>query len=143
MKTVRFETPDALFSFIFEAVIEVLERHSTYDDAKELMDFLNLQNGDVVEMPQEKKPFHYAILDLLASNKGNVFCKACNKTYQANDLISFPVGARENPLEPNVGSQESLLKRIFGKTKRLPLFGGKDYKCPGGHELIGLVTWST
>jgi hypothetical protein len=27
--------------------------------------------------------------------------------------------------------------------ERLPLFGGRGYQCPEGHELIALVTWRT
>jgi hypothetical protein len=143
MKTVRFETPDAVFQFTLEDVVTVLKSRASEDEARELMDFLELQRGDVIEIPQEKKSFLFAVLDLLASNKGNVFCKACGREYQANELISFPVGAGESPLNVKVGYRESLLKRMFGRQKRMPLFGGKGYRCPEGHELIGLVTWRT
>lgn len=61
MKTVRFETPDAVFSFIVDDVIGVLDGHASEDGANELIEFLVVQLGDVIEIPQEKKSFLYLI----------------------------------------------------------------------------------
>jgi hypothetical protein len=143
MKTIRFETPDAVFQFTYEEVVTALKSHASGDEATELTDFLAVQQGNLIRIPQEKKSFQFAVLDLLASNKGTVFCKACGRKYQASELVSFPVGAGENPLKVKVGYGQSLLKRVFGRQKWMPLFGGKGCKCPEGHELIGLVTWRT
>jgi hypothetical protein len=143
MKTVKLETPDAVFSFSLEDVVTVLKRHASEDEATELMDFVTVQRGDIIDIPQEKKSFLYTALALLASNKGSVFCKACGREYRASELVSFPVGAEESPLKVKVGYPDSLLKRLFGRQKRLPLFGGKGYRCPEGHELIAVVTWRT
>jgi hypothetical protein len=143
MKTVRFETSDAVFQFTFEDVVKVLRSHASEDDAAELMDFLSAQNQDVIEIPQGRKSFQYTILDLLTSKESNVFCKACGREYHANELPSFPVGAGENPLKVKVWYQKSPLKRILTRRKRMPLFGGKGYRCPEGHELIAVVTWRT
>jgi hypothetical protein len=143
MKTVRVETTDAVFQFALEDVVTALKRHSSEDESTELMSFLATQSKDVIEIPQEKNSFLYSALALLASNKGSVFCKACGRDYRASELKSFSVGAGENPLKVMVGYQESLLKRIFGREKRVPLFGGRRYRCPEGHELIALVTWRT
>jgi hypothetical protein len=143
MKIVRCETDDTVFQFTLEDVVAMLKGHASDDEARELLEFLTLQTRDLIEIHQEKKPFLFAILHLLASNKGNLFCKACGREYQPNELKSFPVGAGENPLKVEVGYRESLLKRLFGRQKRMPLFGGTGYQCPEGHELIGLVTWRT
>jgi hypothetical protein len=143
MRTVKFETTDAVFSFSLEDVVTVLKGRASEDEATELINFLAGQPGDVIEIPQEKKSFVFAALNLLASNKSTVFCKACAREYQTSELVSFEVGAGENPFKVKVGYQESLLKRIFGRQKRTPLFGGKGYRCPEGHEVIGLVTWRT
>jgi hypothetical protein len=143
MKTVRFETTDTVLQFTLEDVVTVLKSRASEDEATELMDLLTVQRGNVIEIPQEKKSFLFAVLHLLASNKGNVFCKVCGREYQASELVSFPVGAGENPLKVKVGCGESLLKRVFVRQKRMPLLGGKGYKCPEGHELISLVTWRT
>jgi hypothetical protein len=141
MKIIRLETADAVFQFTLEDVINLLKSHDLGDEARELMDLLTLQTGIVLEIPQEKKSYQFAVLYLLASNKGSVFFKTCGREYHANELVSFPVGAGENPFKVKVGHRESLLKRILLQGKRMPLFGGKGYQCPEGHELIGLVTW--
>lgn len=143
MKIVRHETTGAVFQFTLEDVVAGLKSHASEDEANELMYFLTVQLGDVIQIPQEKKSFPFAVLHLLASNKGSVFCKACGREYQASELTSFPVGAGEDPLTTKIGYSGSLLKRLFGRQKRMPLFGGKGYRCPDGHEVIGLVTWRT
>jgi hypothetical protein len=143
MKTVRSETTDAIFQFALEDIVEVLKSHASEDEAKQLMDFLTAQSQDVIEIPQEKKSFLFSTLDLLDSNKGSVFCKPCGREYQASEFVSFPVGAGENPLKVKVAYRESLLKRIIGRQTRMPLLGGKGYRCPDGHEVIELVTWRT
>jgi len=143
MKIVKYETTDAVFQFALQDVVTGLNSRAPDDDTKELMDFLAVQPGDVIDIPQEKKSFLYAALDLLASNKGSVFCKACERGYQASELASFPVGAGENPLKVKVGCRDGLLNRILGRQKRMPLFGGKGYGCLEGHELISVVTWRT
>jgi hypothetical protein len=141
MKIVRFQTTDAVFQFPFEDIVEALKNNESEDEATEVMDFLSTQTGDVIEIPQKKNSFLYIALDLLASDKGHVFCKDCGREYQAGELVSFQVGAGESPLKVKVGYGENLLKRIFGRQKRMPLLGGKGYRCREGHELIGLVTW--
>jgi hypothetical protein len=143
MKIVRFEMTDAVFQFTLEDVVTVLNSRASEDDANELINFLAVITGEVIEIPQETKTFLFVALDLLASNKGNVFCKACAREYQASELTSFPVAAGENPLKVKVGHQESVLKRIFGRPRRMPLLGGKGYRCPEGHEVITAVTWRT
>jgi hypothetical protein len=143
MRTVRFETADAVFQFPLEDVVGMLKDHESEDESRQLLNFLSIQTGDVIEIPEEKKSFLYTILDLLASSKGHVFCKVCESEYQARELVSFPVGAGENPLKVKMGYRESLLKNMSRRQKQMPLFGGKGYRCPEGHEVIGLVTWRT
>ncbi len=114
MKTVRFETTDSVFSFSMEDFSAALKGIATEDAATELLDFVAIQPGDVIQIPQEKRSFLFAILHLLASNKGTAFSKACGREYQAHELASFPVGAGENPLKVQVRYREGLLKRSFG-----------------------------
>lgn len=83
MKTVRFEMTDAAFQFTLEDVVKVLKGRDPDDEGNQLVDFLAVQPGDVIEIPQEKKSFLFAILALLASNKGNVFCKTCGRYRKA------------------------------------------------------------
>jgi hypothetical protein len=113
MKIVRFKTPEAVFSFSLEDVVTGLNTRAFGDESTDLMDFLELQQGDVIQIPPENRSFLYTALDLLASDKGTVFCKPCKREYQASELVSFSLGAGENPLKVTVGYRESLLKRIF------------------------------
>jgi len=74
--------------------------------------------------------------------KGVVYCKACKRYYQAKELKRVVVGHGESPFSVDVRGR-GWLRKLFGKKQRLPLFGGRGYQCPEGHELIGLVTWRT
>jgi hypothetical protein len=89
------------------------------------MDFLNVQREDVIEIPQENRWFLYLALDLLALNKGNVFCKTCAREYQANELASFPVGARESSLKVKVGYRESLQRGFLDDKNGCILLGAR------------------
>ena len=93
-------------------------------------------------MPMERYRFAYLKLDLILQGKGVVYCKTCGRYYEAKELKRVIVGHGESPFSVNVKGR-GWLRRLFGKTQRLPLFGGKAYQCPEGHEVIGLVTWRT
>jgi hypothetical protein len=90
----------------------------------------------------EQYRFAYLALDLTVQGKGVVYCRACKRYYEAKDLKRVVVGHGENPFSVDV-KRSGWLKRLFGKKRRLPAFGGKGYRCPKGHEMIGLVTWKT
>jgi hypothetical protein len=80
---------------------------------------------------------------LFDQGKGSVRCKICGKEYQSEALKSFTLGAGESPFKINVRWKWSLLKKVFRRTERLPLFGGKEYKSRRGHTVISVVTWRT
>jgi hypothetical protein len=143
MRAARFGTTDAVFQFALEDFVMGLKSRVAWHESNELIEFQIAHSQDVVEISQEKKSLLFVALDLLASDEGSLFCKVCGKEHQASELVSFPVGAGENPLTAKVGYWEIVLKRIFGRPGRMPLFGGKGYQWPEGHELISLVTWRT
>jgi hypothetical protein len=66
----------------------------------------------------------------------------CKRYYEEKELKRVVVGHGESPFSVEVKGR-GLWERLFGKRRRLPLFGGKGYQCPEGHELIGVVTWRT
>jgi hypothetical protein len=142
MRKISYESEEGIFNFHQEDVIETLQSFDT-DETRELIDFLESQPGDKVIIPRDNRLFPYAVLKLLDRGKGNVFCKACRKQYEPGNLQPFTLAAGESPFKVGVQRREGLLKRILGKPKRLPLFGGKGYRCPEGHDLIGVVTWRT
>jgi hypothetical protein len=143
MRTLKFETTDAVFQFALEDFVMGLKSRVAWHESNELIEFQIAHSQDVVEISQEKKSLLFVALDLLASDEGSLFCKICGKEHQASERVSFPVGAGENPLKTKVGHPGGMLRRLLRRQRRLPLFGGKGYQCPDGHELISVITWRT
>ena len=144
MRDVYFETENAILRCSYDDVVEKLtDYESTLGtaEATTLRDILS-HSYNSIRVPKEQYRFAYLALDLIEKGKGVVYCKACKRHYEAKDLKRVVVGHGESPLSVDVKGR-GWLRRLFRKKKRLPLFGGKGYQCPEGHELIGLVTWRT
>jgi hypothetical protein len=142
MPMVSYQTEEGIFLFVEKEAVEALKGLDS-PDAMDLIEFLKSQTGDRKEISQEKEFFSYAVLTLLDHKKGSVHYKVCGKEYRSGKLKSFTLGTEESPFKVNTRWKRSLLKRVFGKPKRLPLFGGKGYKCRQGHTLISVITWRT
>jgi hypothetical protein len=84
---------------------------------------------------------NYTALQLLDSGEGQATCLLCRKTYAADQLTRFAIGAGDSPFNVQIrpwGIRESL----FGSKRRnFSMFGGKGFRCPAGHKLISAVTW--
>jgi hypothetical protein len=93
-------------------------------------------------MPKELSLFPYIALNLIRDTKGTVYCRSCGKSYESGQLKPAAVGHGESPFSVSVKGS-GLRRKLFGRKERLPLFGGRGYQCPEGHELIALVTWKT
>jgi len=144
MKEVYFETENAILGFYYDDVVERLPYYESSLGPTEpttLRDLLS-HSDQSITVPMEKYRFAYFALDLIEKRKGVVYCKACKRYYEAKELKRVAVGHGESPLSVNVKGR-GVWKRVFGKKQRLPLFGGKGYQCPEGHDLIALVTWRT
>lgn len=144
MREVYFETESAILRFYYDDVVERLPYYESTlgsTEATTLADFLS-RSDQSITVPLEQYQLAYLALDLIEQGKGIVYCKACKRYYEAKELKRVVVGHGESPLSIDVKGR-GLWKRVFGKKQRLPLFGGKGYQCPEGHELIGLVTWRT
>jgi hypothetical protein len=83
----------------------------------------------------------YTALQLLDSGEGQATCLLCRKTYGADQLTRFAIGAGDSPF--NVPYRPTGIRdRLFGSKRRnFSTFGGKGYRCPAGHKLISAVTW--
>ena len=141
MLTVSYETEEGIFLFDEKDAIDALKDLDSAD-AMDLIEFLESQAQDAREVPQGKG-FSYAVLKLFDKGKGSVRCKMCGKEYQVQKLKSFTLGAGESPFKVKTRWKRNLIKRVFQGTERLPLFGGKGYKCRRSHTLISVVTWRT
>jgi hypothetical protein len=143
--TVVYETDKAVFRFTAKDVRDHLNRTETEYDAKEataLKDLVSSATADSITIPKELRLFPYIALDLIRDSRGTVCCRACGKSYESAELKPVIVGHGETPLSVNVKGK-GWLRKLFGKRERLPLFGGRGYACPGGHELSSVVTWRT
>ena len=145
MTTIIFETESAIFQFNLFDVKEILVRHSfenQVQEATKILKILESSKKGTQKIIIKSGYFGYIVLDLFGRGNGSVFCKSCQKTYQANQLKSFPLGFGENPLAINSKTKGGFFKKIFGQEiKRMGMFGGKEFQCPRGHELISMITW--
>jgi len=144
MREVYFETENGILRFYYDDVVEKLSYYeSTFGttEATTLRDLLS-QSDRSIKVPDEQYRFAYLALDLIERGKGVVYCKACKMYYGAKKLKRVVVGHGESLFSANVKGR-GWLRSLFGKKQKLPVFGGKGYQCPKGHELIGLVTWRT
>ena len=144
MKEVYFETENAILRFSHDDVVERLPYFESNLDATQattLRDLLS-RSDHSIRLPPELNRFVYLALDLIEKGKEVVYCKACKSYYEAKDLKRVVVGHAEGPFSVDIKGR-GWLRGLFRKKQRLPLFGGKGYQCPEGHELIALVTWKT
>jgi hypothetical protein len=143
MHTVIFETKNAIFYFDVPDAISSLKyyaiEHKVSEAAKLL---LSIESSSSESIKISNEYFGYIVLDLLGKGKGLAFCKACQKTYRASQLRSLPVGFGKSPFSVNLKREGGIIKKLFGKKKRICGSGGQGYLCPHGHELIGMITWT-
>jgi hypothetical protein len=144
MRETYFETENAIFQFYYADVVERLSYFESTLGATEAttMGTFLVSPDHSIKISGEQCRFAYLALDVIEQGKGVVYCKPCKRYYEAKDLKRVVVGHGESPFSVNVKGR-GLWKRLFGKKQRLPLLGGKGYRCPEGHELISLVTWRT
>jgi hypothetical protein len=143
--TVVYETDKAVFRFTVDEVRDYLNHTETEYDEKEvtaLKDLLSSATVDSITMPKDLRLFPHIALNLIKGSKGTAYCRTCGKTYESGQLKPVTVGHGETALTVNVKGK-GWLRDLFRKKQRLPLFGGRGYQCPEGHELIGVVTWRT
>ena len=147
MNTVIFETEDAaIFQFDHKAVMQCLEyRKSSYDvqELNLLLDVISSQPDQTILSSAEHQNFGFVALDLIKLNKGAaVICKNCGKRYHSNQLEEFTVGPDDATFRA-VSTKKGGFKNLFRKKlKPSGMYGGKGYKCPRGHILIYMQTWT-
>ena len=147
MSTVRYETDDAIFYFDLEDVEQILKHLLSENNIPEAVKLLRTISSNPADLiPVTSSYFQFITLDLLNEEKGSVLCSACRKTYAAQNLKSIPIGCGKSPFsvpQSPFKKKGGFLRRLFRKRTRLRLssFGGEEYLCPEGHELISVRTW--
>jgi hypothetical protein len=146
MSAVIFKTPNGVFKFDQKEVKEIIRcNRSKYDldQVANLQDLISTECNETIVIPEEPVYFDSIALDLIRTGTGSVFCKSCNKTYTAGQLISIKVGCGQSPFDIK-REKKGVIKRLFSKKRKPPtMFGGKGYECHEGHNLLSVITWKT
>ena len=144
MKTVIFQTENAVFEFAQKEVTEHLNAPESEYDSDEVPKLLNLISTDsdkTILNPDDHGYFGFVTLDLIGSGIGTATCKICEKICGADQLKEFAIGHGISPFSINQKQKGGY--SLFKKRKNPSMFGGKGYKCPEGHKLISMETWRT
>jgi hypothetical protein len=146
VETVTYRTDHAIFTFQTQDIIGPLTelfRDYHNQDAQDLLQILSAAPGEPTQIPSDSHIFRHLAVQLLDSGIGQATCHLCNKTYSADQLAKFSIGAGDSPFNVRI-KPEGILKRLFGRKRRIPsMFGGKGFRCPAGHDLISVITWIT
>ena len=142
MKTVIFNSENAVFKFDKKEVKERLICIQSEYDPNEATQFLELISTDASETLLNSDDHHYfghVAVDLIGSGIGTATCNICGKIYDAGQFKEFAVGHGKSPLDINQEQKGGF--RLFNKRKMPSMFGGKGFTCPEGHKLISMETW--
>jgi hypothetical protein len=145
MRTVIFKTENAIFEFDQKDVKQRFNNlaNEHVDEATKLLELISTPGEKTILTAEEHDYFGYVALDLIGAGKGFITCKVCSKIYRANQLKPITVGHGKSPFSVNTQTKGGI-KSLFRKKHKQPsMFGGKGYECPGGHELISMITWKT
>jgi hypothetical protein len=146
MRTIVFKTENAVFEFSRKDVVEHLNLLATEhdgDEAVRLLKLISTASGLTILIPTEHDHFGYIALELIAAGYGAATCNPCCKTYTAIELKLIPVGHGKSPFDLNIKTRGGIKHLFKGKMKMPAMFGGKEYRCPEGHQLISMITWRT
>ena len=158
MPKITYKNENAVLSFEFGDMIEYLSHHikeHNVEDDSMLLEWLEDRSGkgklDITintEDDQEKEDYPdrivYTIRDLLLAEKGDVYCKWCDRHISVTDIKKD----QTTPFDAHKGINRKTikgLKKEFGLKGRvrLPGSGGTAFFCDKGHELFGTRDWMT
>jgi hypothetical protein len=146
MQSVIYQTENATFTFRLDDIVDRLTFYSSeynLDEVNKLLDFLTHSREPCIIVPEEQSYFPFVVINLIAQEKGSAHCKICKKSYRPNQLKLVPVGHGTSPFNVNINENGGICKMLFKRNFNPPMYGGKAYECPGGHELISRITWRT
>ena len=128
--------------------MECLERRKLSYDIQELdtlIDVISSQPEKANLSIEEHRYIGFIVLDLIDSNdQTSVVCKNCGKQrYRSNQLEAFTVGPDDAKFRAASAKKKGLKNPFRKRPKHFPIYGGKGYKCPRGHILIYMQTWTT
>jgi hypothetical protein len=141
VRTVIFKTENDVFEFVRKDVKErlnILATEHDVDEAAKLLELISIPGEKIMLNAEDHGYLGHVALDLIGAGKGFITCKVCGKMYKIDQLKPITVGHGRSPFEVNMGKKGGI------KSQKQPsMLGGKGYECPGGHELISMITWRT
>ena len=143
MRSVIFENRNAIFDFELSDAVERLRYYSVehrVNEATEILETISSSSSEEIKITSDY--LAYTVLDLLRQKNGSVYCKPCQKTYEPSQLQSVPIGFGKTPSEVRIKKRQGFFKRFFQRKQLICGSGGEGYRCPHGHELIGMITWT-
>jgi hypothetical protein len=149
MSTVIFKTEEAIFQFDRKTVIECLEHRKSSYEIQELDTLIKVLSNqpEKATLSFEEHRYRYfgfIVLNLIdASGLKSVLCMPCSKHYRSNQLEAFTVGPDDATFQADKAKKGGLKSLVRKKLKPPGMYGGKGYKCPRGHILIYMQTWTT
>ena len=144
MKTVIFNTENAVFEFAQKEVpghLNAPESEYDSDEVSKLLNLISTDSDETILNSDAHSYFGFVALDFIGSGRGTATCKICGKIYKAGQLKEFAIGYGKSPFDINQEQKGGF--SLISKRKMPSLFGGKGYKCPEGHKLISMETWRT
>ncbi len=144
MKTVIFQTENAVFKFTQKEVIEhLICKQSEYDsdEVAQLAELISPDTSEITLSSYGHHYFQYVVLDLIDDGIGTVTCIICGKTYNTGQLRQFAIGHGKSPFDINQEQKGGF--SLIEKRKNPSMFGGKEFICPKGHNLLAMETWRT
>jgi hypothetical protein len=145
LRFVTFETCNATFTFEIADAIAHLKPYAELGvrEASELMKAILDTSSTAPTIKVTADYFGFIVLDLIKVEKGDAYCKVCNKIYHPGQLVTKPVGfGNRNPFSVNLKEKGGIFTRFFERKKRICGSGVEGYLCPHGHVLIRMITWT-
>jgi hypothetical protein len=148
MQSVIYQTDNATFTFRLDDIVDHLTFYSSeynLEEVNKLLNFLTHSRDPCIIVPEDQSYFAFVVIRLIALSKGSVLCTICKKSYEPNQLKLVPVGHGTSPFNINISKNRGLCKILFKRkrSRNPPMYGGKRYRCPGGHQLIATISWRT
>ena len=153
MVKVKYENEDTVMEFDYLDVMRQLSKridaYCVHDDSK-LLERINDQSDNGTkdsEIEGDSRSFNrfcYLICDLIDDEKGEIYCKTCDRIYKPDQIIKESV----SPFDRKVSNKtykgiKKFFKNEYGIKGRIHISGsgGNTYLCPNRHELLYVRTW--
>lgn len=149
MIKVRYENEDTIMEFDYLDVMSQLSKrideYHVDDDSRLLERIKGKSDNGIrdIEIGGDSR-FCYLICDLIDDNKGEIYCKTCDRTYKPDQIVKESV----SPFDRKVSNKtykgiKKFFKKEYGIKGNIHISGsgGNTYLCSNKHILLYVRTW--